>query len=411
VAIDAGKHLLHYRLIEKIGEGGMGVVWKALDTELHRHVALKVLPPELTNNEERRLRFQREAQASAALGHANIAVIHGVGEDGGVQFLAMEYVRGVTLRQHMAGSAGDQREWLRLALQVAEGLAHAHANGVVHRDLKPDNVMVTTEGQVKILDFGLAKLLEPRPGLEGEGGSRADTETALDTISRELTRAGKVYGTVSYMSPEQARGGAIDARSDLFSFGITLYEIVTGKLPFAGDSAMDTLSAILRARPEPVVASKPDTPAELQRILDKCLEKEPRDRYQDTRDLVVDLRRLRRETDSQAVQRIETTSGVQVQTGKPRRSALGWAAGALAVVAIAIAAWYLLPGLRQSPGARQDLRPMQLTANPPGNPITATAISPDGKYLAYADYEGVYFRLLSSGEDHRLELEEGFCFR
>jgi serine/threonine protein kinase len=160
-----------------------------------------------------------------------------------------------------------------------------------------------------------------------------------------------------------------------------------------------------------VVASKPDTPAELQRILDKCLEKEPRDRYQDTRDLVVDLRRLRRETDSQAVQRIETTSGVQVQTGKPRRSALGWAAGALAVVVIAIAAWYLLPGLRQSPGARQDLRPMQLTANPPGNPITATAISPDGKYLAYADYEGVYFRLLSSGEDHRLELEEGFCFR
>ena len=389
----------------------MGVVWKALDTELHRYVALKVLSPELTNNEERRRRFQREAQASAALSHANIAVIHGAGEDGGVQFLVMEYVQGVTLRQHVAGSAGDPREWLRLALQIAEGLAHAHANGVIHRDLKPDNVMVTTEGQVKILDFGLAKLLEPRPGLEGEEGSGSGTGTALDTISRELTRAGKVYGTVSYMSPEQARGRAVDARSDLFAFGIVLYEIVTGKLPFSGESPMDTLSASLRARPEPVVTSKPETPAELQRILDKCLEKELRDRYQDTRDLVVDLRRLRRETDSQAVQRLETTSDVYIQAERPRRSALGWAAGALALVAIAVAAWFLLPRVGQPLGARRDLRPIQLTANPPGNPITATAISPDGKYLAYADYEGIYFRLLSSGEDHRLELEEGFCFR
>ncbi len=403
--------LLHYRLIEKIGEGGMGVVWRALDTELRRHVALKILPSELIDNEERRLRFQREAQASAALSHANIAVIHGVGEDRGVQFLAMEYVDGVTLRQHMARTAGDHREWLRLALQIAEGMAHAHAKGVVHRDLKPENLMVTTEGQVKILDFGLAKLLEPRPGAEGEAGAAEDTATALDTISRQLTRAGKVYGTVSYMSPEQARGADIDSRSDLFSFGVVLYEIVTGKPPFTGTSPMDTLSAILREHPEPVVANRPDTPAELQRILDKCLEKAPRDRYQDTRDLVVDLRRLRRETDSQVVQRIDTTSGVQIRPPRPRRPTLAWVAGAIALIVLAVAAVIFLPKLAESPAEQRDLRPLQLTANPPGNPLTGLAISPDGKYVAYADYEGIYFRLMSTGEDHRLELEEGFCFR
>jgi len=398
--MEAGQQLLHYRLIQQIGEGGMGVVWKALDTKLQRHVALKVLPPERSGNEERRLRFQREAQASAALSHANIAVIHGVEEDGGVRFLAMEYVHGTSLRHHLAARARKVDELLRLALQIAEGLAHAHANGIVHRDLKPDNVMVTREGQVKILDFGLAKLLDSRPVLEG-----AAPNTDLDTISRELTRAGKIYGTVSYMSPEQARGREVDTRSDLFSFGIVLYEMLTGKPPFSGEDAIHTLSAILRTRPAPLGASRPEAPAELQRILDKCLEKEPGDRYQDTRDLVVDLRRLRRETDSQQVPRVDTSSVAHVAAAK-RRPLLRWGAGVAVLAALVAAALFVMP---RSGTARQGPRPDRITANPPGSPVTASAISPDGKYVAYADYQGIYFRL-PSGEVRRLELEEGFCF-
>jgi len=185
---------------------------------------------------------------------------------------------------------------------------------------------------------------------------------------------------------------------------------VTGKPPFSGDSPMDTLSAILRAQPEPVLASNPEAPAELQRILDKCLEKEPRDRYQDTRDLVVDLRRLRRATDSQPVQSVEMTAPVQAAAERPRRSVAAWVVGGLLVVALVVMLAVLLPQLGGSGGPR-DLHPIQMTANPPGNAVTAAALSPDGKYLAYSDYDGIYFRLLSTGEDHRLELEEGFCFR
>ncbi len=404
MTLEPGQSLSHYRLLEKIGEGGMGVVWKALDTDLNRHVAVKVLPPEVAESNERRRRFQREAEVAAGLKHPNIAVIHGVGEDESVPYLVMELVEGKTLRELAVSRSQEPREWLRLALPIAEGMAHAHTHGIVHRDLKPDNVMVTDDDQVKILDFGLAKILEP------EEPSGAAAGTKMDTISEELTRMGKVYGTVTYMSPEQARGLPVDSRTDLFSFGVLLYELVSGKPPFGGETHMDTLTSIIHDRPAPVTERNPGVPAELERIIDKCLEKQPRDRYQDTRDLVVDLRRLRRGTDSQPVQRAEGSVPVSIAAETPHRHTGRWIVIAAIVAAIAVLAIGFRPLLWPAPEAVANLRPRQLTANPTENPIHAVAISPDGKYLAYADYSGIFLRLLATNETHPLELEEGFCF-
>ncbi len=398
-----GKTLSHFRILSQLGEGGMGVVYKAEDTKLGRPVALKVLPPERVGDEERRLRFLREARTAASISHPNIAAVYEIDEADGVIFIAMELVEGQTLRSLLETGVPPLSKSLRMAAEMAEALGSAHEANIVHRDLKPENVMIRPDGHVKILDFGLAKLREHASG--------SPEATRMETLSAEMTREGRILGTAAYMSPEQARAQSVDFRSDLFSFGIVLYEMSTGRSPFRGPSVTDTLSSIVRDQPQPMAQITPGVPNELARIVSKCLEKEPRDRYQDTRDLVVDLRRLRRETDSQPLQRVETTSGVQIHAEKPRWSALGWVVSVLALVVIAVAAVLLVPRLGQSPGAQLDLRPIQLTANPPGNPIVATAISPDGKYLAYADYEGIYFRLLSSGEDHRLELEEGFCFR
>ncbi|MBI4168551.1 MAG: serine/threonine protein kinase, partial [Acidobacteria bacterium] len=213
-----GSMLSHYRLVDKIGQGGMGVVYKALDSRLNRHVAIKILPPEFTADAERRQRFEREARAAAALNHPNIAVIHEVGEHEGTQFIVMELVPGRSLREVVGRGPMPLPEWLEVALPMAAGLAHAHEHGIVHRDLKPENVMITPERQVKLLDFGLARHIAPA----GSGGAPA---SALQTISAELTRDGTIAGTVPYMSPERALGKVVDARSDLFSLGIVLYEM------------------------------------------------------------------------------------------------------------------------------------------------------------------------------------------
>ncbi len=346
MTFEPGARIAQYRLVEKIGEGGMGVVWKALDTDLNRHVALKLLPADLTADPERRLRFRREAQAAAALGHPNIAVIHQVGEHEGSPFIAMELLQGKSLRDRLAAGPLGLRAWIGVALPLAEALAHAHRHGVVHRDLKPDNVMITADGQVKILDFGLAKLVQPAADPAPAAGT-ADRETRLRTISRELTRQGKVFGTVSYMSPEQARGEPVDHRSDLFSFGIMLYEAIGGRLPFRAASDVETLSAIITAEPRSLTDTAPECPAEGDRIVRKAMEKSAADRYQSAEEMVVDLRNLQRDLDSGRATRPSPAAA----PGAGSRRALA-AAAALVVVLGAVAVW----AIRGRGGAAQPAR-------------------------------------------------------
>jgi serine/threonine-protein kinase len=278
----SGRTLGHYKVEEEISRGGMGVVYRAVDVGLGREVALKVLPPELVADADRRRRFVQEAQAASALTHPHIAVIHEIGEDQGTTFIAMELIRGEKLGDLIAGRRLSLSRALDLGVEMAEALARAHDKGIVHRDLKPANVMVTEDSHAKIIDFGLAKLLEPSSAVDSEA------ETAV----REETTSGLVIGTDAYMSPEQARGARVDHRSDVFSFGVMLYEMLSGRRPFRGPSRVETLHAILKDPPPPLEVADPR--GDLQRIVEKCLEKDPDDRYQGMREMVVDLRAARR---------------------------------------------------------------------------------------------------------------------
>ena len=286
-----GKVLSHYRIGEEIGRGGMGVVYRATDLRLNRDVALKILPEELTQDTHRKQRFIQEAQAASALEHPNIAVIHEVDEVDGVSFIAMELIRGQKLSEVLPHQRLPAARALELASEVAAGLARAHETGIVHRDLKPANVMVTDEGHAKIIDFGIAKLIESFPAA-----------TAAETSPRQNTGEGVVLGTAAYMSPEQARGEKVDHRSDIFAFGIVLHEMLSGCAPFQGRSSIETASAILHTAAPRLPSLGPNVPAdgavEIQRIVDKCLEKDPANRYQGMRDVVVDVRASRRRLDS-----------------------------------------------------------------------------------------------------------------
>jgi serine/threonine-protein kinase len=294
MTLAAGTKLGRYEIRSKIGEGGMGEVYLAQDTKLDRKVALKILPAELASNQDRMRRFTQEARAAAALNHPNIAHIYEVDESEGTSFIAMEFIDGFTLRELIHGKPTEMSKLLRYLQHVAEGLAKAHGAGIVHRDLKPDNVMVTREGHAKILDFGLAKLVEP----QSASGQRSDGLSEVATaLMRQHSTPGAVLGTVGYMSPEQAQGKTeeIDHRSDIFAFGCILYEAVTGHKAFAGNDAIDTLNKIIREEPRPVSGFAPETPNHLQRIIRRCLAKDRDDRYQTIKDVAIELRDLRHE--------------------------------------------------------------------------------------------------------------------
>ena len=399
MAVQPGQTLSHYRLIEKIGEGGMGVVWKARDTRLRRDVALKLLPPDLVQTEDRRHRFFREARAAAAISHPHIATVFEVGEAEGHSFIAMELVRGETLRDRVKGGPLAIDEILSIACQVADGLTHAHKASVIHRDLKPDNIMIGSDGHVRILDFGLAKLRE-----DGEKSPLAISQ--ISTISDEMTRAGKVFGTAAYMSPEQARGQTVDERSDTFSFGATLYQIATGQLPFQGATPLDTLTAVLQNEPVPPSTLNQDTPIELERIIRKCLQKKPAERYQDTRDLLVDLRQLKRDTDSQPLQRPSGSAGHPPVEGRGR-SARWWAGLFLFVVVVAGAGTILVRSYLGDAKAQPEIEQELLTTNAVDDPVWTAAISPDGRYLAYVVDSGTYLQVLETGEQKRISPLQG----
>jgi eukaryotic-like serine/threonine-protein kinase len=286
-----------YEIRSKLGAGGMGEVYLALDTKLDRRVALKILPADVASNPDRMDRFVREAKSAAALSHPNIAQIFEIGEDRGTHFIAMEFIEGVTLRAKIYSREVKLGKLLRYLQHVAEGLAKAHAAGIVHRDLKPDNIMITREGHAKILDFGLAKLIEPQQPTGINSDSASEDATA---IFPQQSKSGLIMGTVGYMSPEQALGktAEIDQRSDIFSFGCILYEAVTGRKAFAGTDVIDSLNKIIREPIAPVSDFRPDAPQTLDRIVRHCLAKDPEDRYQTIKDVVIDLKELRRELES-----------------------------------------------------------------------------------------------------------------
>jgi predicted Ser/Thr protein kinase len=306
-----GRTLKHYHVEDLLGRGGMGEVYRALDTRLQRPVALKVLKPELVADPERKQRFFLEARAAAAVNHPAIAQVYDIDEADGITFIAMEYVDGRTVGQLVTQAELDLMGAVEIGIQVAEGLARAHDAGIIHRDIKSDNIMVTRDGHAKILDFGLAKLLDSGAAEAGVSAAPAAASGRTLTIEQAHTIAGAVLGTLSYMSPEQARGRPLDPRSDIFSLGIVLYEMVTGELPFKGETPLDTMHAIAFEEAKPVTVIRRNLPPQIHQIVSRCLRKRREDRYPDAHALADDLKRLKRDLETGS--RLTAPPGARLQ--------------------------------------------------------------------------------------------------
>lgn len=377
MTVQTGTRLGPYEILKPLGAGGMGEVWRARDTRLGREVAIKVLPEELSADSGRLRRFEKEAQAASALNHPNIITVYDVGSSGPTSYIAMELVEGVTLRQLLAEGSMSLKKLLAIASQIAEGLAKAHGVGIVHRDLKPENVMVTRDGFAKILDFGLAKLAHPE--MDGAGSQ-------IMTLTRG-TEPGVVMGTVAYMSPEQALGKALDFRSDQFSFGSMLYEMVTGRKAFDRASGPETMAAIIREEPEPLSASAPATPVPLRWIVERCLAKDPEERYASTRDLAPDLSRLRAGVS-------EASAPGLLAAPAPRRGLKPW----LVPVAVALLAGAAIGVLvtRRGPDPAADYHAVTFRRGTVGR----ARFAPDGQTIVYgAEWEGRPTELYSTRAD------------